>query len=551
MRFPRPAVLALCLIFLGAMAGCPSRSNVGVGSGNSSGSPDAGEASPEDLLKSAIHQLRPENYSIASATDKPVNLLNSWHSRTADAGSAAEPPKIPAGWIDDEDAGQLTRPGYVLPDALHISDAMLNHTIATYLAARANDDVGRIRMVFDYVVRNIALRSPDEPDLPLGVYSLQLFGRGTAEDRAWVCAALLRQLRIDSVIVRPPHDAGVDDDAWLLGILLNGNVHLFDPRMGIAIPSTSDLAPAADGRPAMLAEIVKHPEWLQSLALRADQPYAIDAESLKHPEILPIVEPGFWSVRMRHLESALPADDLCVLYDPLNDEPERTGLLSRLQKLSPEWKPGKLTPWSYPRHRSLEPRQQTQALTARMPPAVQQEFEIARNTFNIPFPILVNGGKKSLIEVKGMVDRGEKVVFSPGHPEHKLLRIRTDQLLGKFDDATKRYLSIRHLEIEPPLARVPELEFLNRLGAENAFYWTCVCKFEARDFEAAIEQLSKYLQKYDRNGRWNFAARALLAECHAELGQFKEAAAALERSRSDDPYRAANAIRIKRWTAEQ
>ncbi len=542
MRFPRLSVLAVCLILVGAVAGCPGRGDVTTSS-KPSGNSASGEASAEDLLKSAVHQLRPENFSIAAATDKPVNLLNSWRTTAADPNSTTEAPKIPAGWIDEADAEQLQRRGYVQADAFHIRDCMLNHTIAAFLAARAADEIGQIRVVFDYVVRNIALRSADEPELPLDVYTAQLFGSGTAEDRAWVCAALLKQLRIDSVIVRPAGEAGAEADAWLLGVLLNGRVYLFDPRMGIAIPSTSDAVPAA-GPPATLAEITAHPEWLQSLAIRADQPYAIDAESLKQAEIQPIVEPAFWIARMKHLESALPGDDLCVLYDPLNDESERTGLLSRLRKGSPDWKPEQLKPWAHPRR-------QSRALRAKLSPAAQQALEIAGSALSIPIPILINGERRTVEQVKEMIARGDKMTVTPGHPEHKMLKIRTDQLLGKFDDATKRYLSIRHLEIEPPVARIQELEFLNHVGAENAFYWTCVCKVEVRDYEAAIEQLSKYLKRYERNGRWNFAARALLAECHAELGHFQEAAAALDRTRSDDPYRAANAIRIKRWTAKQ
>ena len=543
MRFPRLFVLAVCLILVGAVAGCPGRSDVN-SSGKPPGNSASGEASAEDLLKSAVHQLRPENFSIAAATDKPVNLLNSWRTAVA-AGpnSTTEAPKIPAGWIDEADAEQLQRRGYVQADAFHIRDCMLNHTIAAFLAARAADEVGQIRVVFDYVVRNIALRSADEPELPLDVYTVQLFGSGTVEDRAWVCAALLKQLRIDSVIVRPAGEAGADAEGWLLGVLLNGRVYLFDARMGIAIPSSSEAAPAA-GPPATLAEIIAHPEWLQSLAIRADQPYAIDADSLKHAEIQPIIEPAYWSARMKHLESALPADDLCVLYDPLNDESERTGLLSRLRKGSPDWKPEQLKPW-------VHPRRQSRALRAKMTPAAQQAIEIAGSALSIPIPILINGERRTVEQVKEMIARGDKMTVTPGHPEHKMLKIRTDQLLGRFDDATKRYLFIRHLEIEPPVARVQELEFLNRIGAENAFYWTCLCKFEVRDYEAAIEQLSKYLKRYERNGRWNFAARALLAECHAELGHFQEAAAALDRTRSDDPYRAANAIRVKRWTAKQ
>ena len=130
--------------------------------------------------------------------------------------------------------------------------------------------------------------------------------------------------------------------------------------------------------------------------------------------------------------------------------------------------------------------------------------------------------------------------------ERKMLKIRTDQLLGKFEDATQRYLSIRHLEIEP--SQFTEIVQLHRLAAEDAIYWSGLSKFEAEEYEAAIEQLAGYVKRFDRKGRWTFAARSLLAECHVRQGKFSEAVAAIERTVAEDPYREANAVRIKRWT---
>ncbi len=510
-----PAVLLLLV----ATAGCPRSSSVN-SSPRQDGKNVTGEPSAEDLLKSAIHQLRPENYTIAAATDKPINLLNSWRG-IASPGPESAAVEVPPGWIDDNEAARLKVQNYDLRDAIHVRDAMLTHTIAKFVVARGGDEIAHVQGLVDYVVRNLSLRGSDETDMPLGIYQLLLIGRGTVEDRAWLLGTLLRQVRIDSVIIRP---TGADNETWLFGAILNGRVYLYDLRLGIAIPSSADIGKS--GPPATLDEITAHPEWLQPLALRSDQPYGIDADSLKNPAIFLIGESIYWSQRMKNLEAVLPSEEVCVLYDPLVDDGARTGLLARVTQVKPSWKRDELKLWGYPTQQFNATRSVTQAMG--------QALEAATMPFNLPIPINVDP-KTGTVEV--------------GIPERKLLKIRTDQLLGKFDDATKRYLGIRHLGVEE--MPVQNLAILNQQGAEYAIYWTGVCKYELGDYDSAIEQLSTYVKRYDRNGRWNFAARALLAESYVQQGNFKDAIATVERTRSDDPNRAANAIRVKRWNAQK
>ena len=403
----------------------------------------------------------------------------------------------------------------------------MTQATAKYVAARRNDELGRVQEVFQFVVRNIALRGDDDLELPLTTYLLLLTGRGSPEDRAWICASILKQLRIDCVIVRPAAESKPADEAWLLGVILNDRVYLFDPRLGIAIPSSVDAA-ATDLPPATLGEIASHPEWLQSLAARADQPYVIEADSLKEPQVLPIVEANYWSRRLSRLEQVLPTEDACVLFDPPVDDLGRPGMVKRLQAACPTVKADGLKPWPYPERQHAASRKASQTL-------VQQ---ITQMLIGFNAPITVN------------VDPQTKQPLNPV-PERKMLKIRTDQLLGKFEDATQRYLLIRRLELpEVEANHIPEIAQLHRLAAEDAIYWSGVSKFEAEEYDAAVEQLAGYLKRFDRKGRWAFAARSLVAESHARQSRFAEAITAIERTVAEDPYRDANAIRVKRWKAQ-
>jgi tetratricopeptide (TPR) repeat protein len=125
-------------------------------------------------------------------------------------------------------------------------------------------------------------------------------------------------------------------------------------------------------------------------------------------------------------------------------------------------------------------------------------------------------------------------------------RYRTEQILGHFKDATTKYLGIRHLDVEPS---PPILERINRMAAEDALYWTTLCKYELKEHATAIDLLLDYIRKYDRKGKWFFPARTLLAQCYADLDRIPEAMKTLEKTSSDDPYQDLNALRLKRWSA--
>src|SRR5205814_927026 len=135
-------------------------------------------------------------------------------------------------------------------------------------------------------VRAIGLVPTPAENLPLSTYEVYLFGKGTAEDRAWIFVNALKQLRIDAIVLLPrrANDQGptAADRPFLVGVLLESQVYLFDPRAGTPIP-----APAGHDttwRAATLAETVSDPAVLKQLDAGSDRPYPISAEDLKQPD---------------------------------------------------------------------------------------------------------------------------------------------------------------------------------------------------------------------------------------------------------------------------
>ncbi len=510
-----------CLLILAiAVAGCGSRK---VSPTNSSSNAPAA-ATSDDVLISAVHQLRPENFGINSTTDKPVSLLNSWRYKQAEIQKITDqatidklvPVKFPSGWISPDEKPRLEQAKYDAMDASHIRDALFNRVIAGYLSDRGQGELQKVAIIVDFVCRNVALWKDDEIELPLLPYLCLQLGRGSSDDRAWVCSEILKQLRIDSVVIRPKSAKKTTGENWLLGVLVEGQVYLFDMRLGLPIMSDSNTNETSI---ATLAEIVTHPEWLEQMSV--NEPYRLTVEDLREPTIYLITNANFWSYRMFNLEQVLPPSDLCVLYDPLMDDEGRVGQLNRVAKFG-GWPAESLKSWSYPRLQVLELRSITEEKV--------QESQRLTLPFSVPIPVKVD-------------DEGKATV---GVPERKMQKTRSEHLLGKFADATSKYLRIRHLEVEP---NPPEIARINRIASEDAFYWTTLCKYEMGEYATAVELLTDYLKKYDRKGRWYFPARSLLAQSYARLNQTSKAISTLERSSSDDPYRQANAVRMKRWGA--
>ena len=152
MRVRRAIALFVSLFLVGTIAGCPGRASVS-SKGDPSGKPSSEGISAEDLLKSAIHQLRPENslrpenFSIEDASDKPVSLLNSWRGMMADTKSAeandrgAVPPLL-TGWATADEEKRLRSDKYDEQDAAHIRDCLLTQAMAKYLADTHRYQIG-------------------------------------------------------------------------------------------------------------------------------------------------------------------------------------------------------------------------------------------------------------------------------------------------------------------------------------------------------------------------------------------------------------------------
>ena len=180
-----------------------------------------------------------------------------------------------------------------------MQEAVWLHNISRWARGDAIDDLERAKSLFDWTVRNIQLE-PDDPNrIPRFPWETLLYGQGTASERAWVFILLLRQLDIDAAVLAVDEGRGARDEGreekgekrgekgegkdnknapgpekatenkknapgprsggekaeknlqpWCVGVLIEGNVYLFDPLLGLPIPAPNGVtrAPTASWR---------------------------------------------------------------------------------------------------------------------------------------------------------------------------------------------------------------------------------------------------------------------------------------------------------------
>ena len=195
-------------------------------------------------------------------------------------------------------------------DARHIQEAIWIRDISRWAHGDGFNDVDRATAIFDWTVRNIQLEADDDSVLRRPWQSL-LFGRGTAEQRAWVFARLGRQLRLDVVILSIPSAAVADGKTapktaaakfWLPAIFSEGQLYLFDTRLGLPIPGP-------DGKGvATLEQVRKDDSLLRKLDIEGAK-YPVTAESLKTVEIDLVADPFSLARRASQMEANLAGDD--------------------------------------------------------------------------------------------------------------------------------------------------------------------------------------------------------------------------------------------------
>ncbi|MDA1015545.1 MAG: hypothetical protein O3A00_13965 [Planctomycetota bacterium] len=527
------AILAL----VGMLAGCGETKRVAA--------PDVVTNSGNaELLATVLDKLDPLHLGVTSEREIAVSVLNDWWKtvKTDATRDAVELPDHIAGLVDAEAIERAERPQFSGRDGSHIRTCLMLNAIAKRIAndKRYPDDEARTLALFRFVNEAVSLRL--ESTLPLSPFECLMSGKGTAEDRAWIFASLLRQLRIDAVILKPKSDAAdvADEDRWLVGALLDSDVLLFDANYGLPIPSPGDDAKSLFVVKAARLSEVKADSRILAAMNQDDRPYSLSDIDLSELRVEVITDSTFWAPRMRQFEEQLAGQTSAMFFDGLSDAKDFDGLIKRVtQYVGRRWEPADVAIWRLPEERLVAFEQLDEVEDKRM------------TTLMDPFlaPARFKNTPQGLMLITGYA--------------HALFRGRMQQLLGDYDDVSTLFMEVRRGELQadkmnPGSATGESLKAIRSLhasAAEDAFFWGGICRWQLEDGDAAEDTLRDYLTQYKR-GRREESCRYWLAVIVAQMSRntsdsqkMVEAIELLESTPTSDPQRFGNRVLAKRWRA--
>jgi len=600
----RAGCAALCIAaVLSALPGCgsgesgkaSSEAKTRENAGGSNPSDEAKEANDrcESLVSNAVDMMQPDRLEISSSTESAVDVLNNWAGNCGAGAIAAAAGETSAfdRLLSEEQKQSLKESRFDARDAQHIRDCLIDRIATDAVVKESNSDLDRVVRLFHHVSRNIALERITTGKIPLVPYETLILGHGTPEDRAWIFANLLRQLNLDAVILRPastaadasptdsppadqksedkeksggarPGGGKPADKPWLVGVLLDKQVYLFDMQLGWPVPSPADQgkSPMVQ-QPATLAEVLADDGLLRRLDVGAGRPYGLRAEDLKSLRVELISDSRFWSPRMQALQNIFPPvrGRSVVIFDGLGDAGGGKGLLTRVTEAGAgAWTAEQISVWPYPEScwvashkRDKEQLDKLQLLWLPYLATVSVEF-----------------------------DPGQMAGRS-GEPTRVQLKTRTSQILGDSTAAIKSYLTVQLSEYPqrlpipakivetvraqlraqgrspaqfPTVYPVPrDVWAMHARATDDAKFWTCLLQFEMGEYRAAAESAQTYLKRYKNQGTWSGSASVLRAVALAHDGNYREAVLAMNQAlqmiADDHPQRVGYELLNARWRA--
>ncbi len=532
----------------------------------------AGNEGPQEetvvvSLETSFEGLLPDEFGINVPRDLPTSDINEWGKEML---AEMVDPEVDEKQLSEslakllpaEVVERILRPQFVLRDSNHIRDNLWAREVAESVTSGAKSELDSVVDLFYFVVDTVHV-VPAAESLPFGPFESALYSLGTAEDRAWAFATLLRQRRIPTMVFADElADAGQEDSVTknlIVGALLNDSLYLFDAALGLPIASPDEPATNALVRlPATLTQLLGDPSVLSTMGIDEESPYAVTLDQFKKMQPQIIGDSSVWSRRMEGLRNGQPVEVKALIFEPLVSCGPFEGLVEivseHLSKTLPESKVGV---WLYPE-------QQREAWESVSKDTAQSTRLAALNdTFKVPQPVEV--GLQSDEKNRGQPKL--EFIFGASWGTHR--RGRIDQIMGRPEQAIPAYLKVQNWRTFPPspkdksvdsglkplaVQQLPDDVKARHLNAaEEAIIWRATCQLQKRAFSSAATDLEGYLRQLQSTssiypGRFRSEANYLAGVAMALSDNSRRGAAFLRKVDPEDSRSDAARWLAKRWT---
>ncbi len=455
--------------------------------------PSADESALVQLLERANQWLRNVEDESDWRADPRISALPDKLRESPSLQQKVSPANLESAAFDTTEARQLQQ-------AIWLRD------ISRWAKGEAVSPVDVATALFDWTIRNIQLDDPkDAPGFIHQPWQVLMYGRGTAEQRAWVFAELCRQQQLDVVML------ATGDRWWLPALWDDGKLYLFDTQLGLPIPGTEP------GSVATLAELVDNPDRLSQLSVEGEGDYPTSAADLKSVHAWMVASPLQLSKRALLLEEAFEGEHFVVLTAGTNrifDELAKASNLTDTQL------------WPYPFESIV---------------AEQEMSKQRRERAAVQF--LVFAQRPRLWKARVLHFQGTKDIP---------IEDRNDPLAQPDQGHRKAIALYQDPRVRPPNSALRELEASKRplyeLSKANASYWLGLLSYDLANYRVAEDWLARRTLEARPQGPWTRGAQYNLARTYEAMGELRKAIRVLEQDTS--PQRLGNLIRARQLRAQ-
>ena len=521
-----------------------------------------------------------------SAARQITYHLNAWQEAARTADSAAQPqPAVPDELLKSLSevlpvaAAQeaITRPTFAQADVDHLHYRYLLRQVSEWvrtngptdplwdnwlqqnresLGAENSEQLSDAIQLFDWTIRNIALEPldlgdalPAQPRLPQGMTfmgpgyrqtPLQTLFRGTGDalQRSGTFIGLCRQAQLPACLLAtaPSLQGGGESAAdsaprpWLVGVLIGGEVYLFDCGLGVPVvgPNQTGIATLNQTRrDATILRRMNVPGWFD---------YPVQRDDVQQLVALLMLQPEGMSVRAQRLQQSLTGGLRMVVYD---DPVELAAQFAAVSGIA------RCEIWNVP----LLARVYQTAIAQASDQDPMLSFYV-----NAPWTILeadMEQAKRLALgrwrHLQGEFESDEdedlqgakKLYLSQRQPEFEIAELRTDVEL-QMQYGIRRELGVSS-EIYD--RQIQQVQTIMRQGKVTATYWLSLIQYDSDRLDLAKTWFEERILGDGIESRWEIAARYNLARTLERQGDL-ERAAELYRT-AGDPQEHGNRIRAR------